>query len=240
MDLHLEIAGVGNRILAQLIDFMIIGVVVTMLVVVAALACFAITSTAALDSKTKGVVIAVLAMFMIFLIFVLLNCYFIFFEGLWQGQTPGKKMAEIRVIEASGQPLGWVGAIIRNLLRMIDQFLLVGLLSMLLDTKERRIGDIAAGTIVIRERKSDISTSHIKITASKADDAMDVGRVSPAEYDLLVDFLKRRNSLAGNYRPQVAGQLAEHFQNKLASHSEDNAETYLEKLFLAYQARATD
>ena len=112
---------------------------------------------------------------------------------------------------------------------------------MLIDTKERRLGDIAAGTIVIRERKSDISTSQIKlISGATADESIDVGRVSPAEYDLLVDFLKRRNSLAQPYRPQVAGQLAEHFEKKLALEKDQNAEAYLEKIYLAYQARALD
>lgn len=239
MDLHLELAGTGNRILAQLIDFLIIGLVVLAMLVISALACGLLWSQNFMDPKTKGVVMAVLAMFLIFLIFVLLNCYFIFFEGLWQGQTPGKKMAEIRVIEASGQPLGWAGAIIRNLARIIDQGLcLVGLLFMLIDSKERRLGDFAAGTLVIRERKSDISTSKIKLSIPDGEDTLDVGRVSPAEYDLLVDFLKRRLSLNPVNRLEVAAKLAEHFKQKLPG--DDEAEPYLEKIYRAYQARAMD
>jgi uncharacterized RDD family membrane protein YckC len=216
VDLHLEIAGLGNRLLAQLIDGCIMLGVSIFFVLIGVTAAL-VVGASELDSKTKSIFYAVIVMVMIFLIFVLQNGYFLVFEGIWRGQTPGKRLAEIRVIEQNGQPIGWGASIIRNLLRMVDSIMFLGILVILMDKDERRLGDMAAGTIVIRERKTEISTSHIKmITAAAADTALDVGRVTPAEYDLLVDFLRRRDSLAKAHRPNVAQKLATHFKDKLS------------------------
>lgn len=245
VDLHLEIAGIGNRLLAQLIDGLIESCIVLFLVLLAAIAAFAV-STMPMDNRTRSIVYAVLVMVTVLLIFVLQNCYFIVLEAMNQGQTPGKKLAEIRVIEQNGRPIGWSASIIRNLLRIVDSVMLVGLVVMLFDRNERRIGDMLAGTLVVRERKASLG-AQLKLTSnSKADPALDVGRVTPAEYDLLVDFLKRRNALAKPYRPKVAGQLCNHFRKKLAMDeregdlSEANQEAYLEQIYLTYQARASD
>lgn len=242
VDLHLEVAGLGNRMLAQVVDAAVIIACTTVIVILALIGVYFV-STLGLDAKTKSLWYAVLAMFTIFFIFILSNCYFIFLEGVWQGQTVGKKVAEIRVIEANGQPLGWPAAIIRNLLRIVDNILFLGIVVLLFDKNERRLGDMAAGSIVIRERKPDISTTQLELAPSSAEDSLlDIGRVSPAEYDLVVDFLKRRNSLAKAYRPQVAQKLADHFHTKLSG---DTAiavapEAYLEQVYHSYKARAED
>lgn len=241
VDLHLEIAGLGNRLLAQLVDSLI-NLLTAFIVIIIALITGYLISTSPLDAQSKNIWYGVLAMISIFIIFIQLNCYFIVFEAIWQGQTPGKKVAEIRVIEANGQPISWAGAIIRNLIRMVDQILFLGLLVMLFDKNERRLGDMAAGTIVIREHKPDISTTQLLLAApNAATDLLDIGRVSPEEYDLIVDFLKRRKSLAKPYRPLVAQKLAKYFHEKLGSESDDSApEPYLEQVFHSYQARAND
>jgi len=279
VDLHLEIAGLGNRLLAQLIDGAImLGVFLFILLIGVIFA--VVVGAGGLDSKTKSILFAVIALVVIMLLFVLQNGYFMVFEGLWRGQTPGKRLAEIRVIEQNGQPIGWAAAIIRNLLRIVDSAMFLGILFILIDKNERRLGDMAAGTIVIRERKTEISTSAITmVTHAAADTSLDVGRVSPAEYDLLVDFLRRRESLDKAHRPNVAQKMALHFKEKLnddsftgsgsgsgsgsasgsaaaadpaagaegenargavATLSPDNAEEYLERLYLTYQQRALD
>ncbi|MBS1988986.1 MAG: RDD family protein [Cyanobacteria bacterium SZAS LIN-2] len=257
VDLHLEIAGLGNRLLAQLIDGAIMLGVFLFILLVGVLCAFVVTA-GSFDSQTKSILFAVILMIIIFLLFVVQYGYFVVFEGLWRGQTPGKRMAEIRVIEQNGQPIGWAAAIIRNLIRIIDSIMFLGIIFILIDKNERRLGDMAAGTIVIRERKTEISTSQIKmLTAAKADASVDVGRVTPGEYDILVDFLRRRESLAKAHRPTVAQKLAVHFKEKLnddgalladrdeagkavATLSDDKAEEYLERLYLTYQQRAQD
>lgn len=96
---------------------------------------------------------------------------------------------------------------------MVDQILFLGLLVMLFDKNERRLGDMAAGTIVIREHKPDISTTQLLLAAPAGSaDLLDIGRVTPGEYDLIsVDFLKRRKSLAKAYRPIGSAKVGQIF-----------------------------
>lgn len=241
VDLHLEIAGLGNRVLAQLVDSLI-NITTAFVVILTALIIGVFILLSPIDAQTKSIWYGLIAMISVFIIFIQVNCYFIVFEAIWHGQTPGKKVAEIRVIEANGQPIGWAGAIIRNLIRMVDQILFLGLMVMLFDKNERRLGDMAAGTIVIREHKPDISTSKILLSAPVgASNLLDIGRVTPEEYDLVVDFLKRRKSLAKAYRPLVAQKLSKYFHDKLGSlESSDAPEAYLEQVFASYQARANE
>ncbi len=136
-------------------------------------------------------------------------------------------------------------------MRYADNFLVVGMVVMLIDNKERRLGDLAAGTLVIRERKPDMTDSAIKISPSVTNKtelaAMDVGLVSPVEYDLLTDYLKRRKSLTKQSRPVVARQLSDHFRDKMHApelEREDGKyqadEDYLEAIYSSYKARAAE
>src|SRR5579862_4076140 len=80
--------------------------------------------------------------------------YYAIFEALWKGQTPGKRWAGIRVIKDSGRPINAFEAIARNLVRAVDflpLFYGVGVITMLLNAKNRRLGDYVAGTLVVHE-----------------------------------------------------------------------------------------
>jgi uncharacterized RDD family membrane protein YckC len=240
VDLHLEFAGVGNRILACLIDTLITYLSMGVLFV----ACWlidgsvnhlAIAPAARLVLAVAVTVIAWIASFIIYF------GYFIYFEMAWQGQTPGKKFAGIRVIEQNGQPVSRSSVFIRNLLRVIDEGLfLIGLLVMIIDPNERRLGDLAANTIVIRERKATFASSDLKLAASLSDhDAFDTGRISTEEYELLSSFLKRRQELDHNHRLAVASKFEEYFAQKLGVPAQKaDSELFLEKVFLSYEARA--
>jgi len=242
VDLHLELAGMGNRVLACAIDTIIsyamlggIGVLCWLGVVVIGMA--------NLPSQANSIAIGFVCLAGILVCFVVLFGYYIFFEGMWQGQTPGKKIAQIRVIEQNGQPVNWPSVFLRNIVRVFDMGLFfVGMIAMIIDKNERRFGDLAAGTLVIRERLPDLSTSDIIVSASAKEGAatLDVGRVSPQEYDLLVSFLKRRQKMARAQRPLVAKQLENHFRSKLGEpgNSSDNPEVFLERVYCAYQSRA--
>jgi uncharacterized RDD family membrane protein YckC len=243
VDLHLELAGLGNRILAGLVD----QTICVFLIVIMGLATwgvFTVVSMGAMPSHVKSIVYGFLIMVLIFGSFIIHFGFHMFFEGTWQGQTPGKRVAHIRVIEQNGQPVTWPAVIIRNLVRVIDTgVVLVGVLSIIIDAKERRFGDLAAGTVVVRERSSDLLTSsnddlnfeNIKLVDA---DMLDIGRISPQEYEILVSFLKRRNTMAKKQRPIVAAKLMTHFQEKLSDSSQRNAEEYLEGLYQAYRTRA--
>ncbi len=249
VDLHLEIAGIGNRLLAQIVDGLI-QLAITISLVIVALIVGAGVSAAPVDQKTKNMLYAVIALVAVLFMFFMQNLYFIIWEGAWKGQTPGKKIAEIRVIEANGQPIGWGASLIRNLLRMVDGILFMGLVVMLVDKNERRLGDMCAGTLVIRERPAQMTDSAIKVgPTAAADETLDIGRISPAEYDLLVDYLKRRGALTDSSRPSVAKQMFDHFAAKLdipeeAAVGGQNGKVFapyeniLEKIYLSYQLRA--
>lgn len=93
----------------------------------------------------------------IFFIFLIAYAYYFFFEWLWNGQTPGKRLLRLRVVQMDGMPITYWHALIRNAMRLAD-FLPamygVGVLVALLDSSNRRTGDLVAGTIVTHERQS--------------------------------------------------------------------------------------
>ncbi len=92
---------------------------------------------------------------LIFVLFSVQFGYFALFESLWNGQTPGKRWTHLRVIKDSGRPISAYDAILRNLLRIVDALptmYAVGLITMLISRENKRVGDYAAGTVVIHEK----------------------------------------------------------------------------------------
>jgi uncharacterized RDD family membrane protein YckC len=237
----LEFAGAGNRILACLVDTLITYFCIVVLIILCALG-YSLDTRLPITLPFVKLILSILMMVCtIIASFVIYFGYFIYFEGTWQGQTPGKKLAGIRVIEQNGQPVSWSAVWIRNLVRIVDEgLMLIGLLVMIFDRHERRLGDLAANTIVIRERTTNLSTSNLKLTASlSSNDTFDTGSISPEEYELLLNFFQRRQNLDQSYRPVVAGKLEQYFAGKLDLPAEkNNSEQFLEKLLLSYQARA--
>ena len=87
-------------------------------------------------------------------VFLVTAGYFMLFEILWSGQTPGKRLVGVRVIRENGYPIRPIDAVIRNLVRVVDWLpgiYGVGVLTMLLNKRSKRLGDFASGTIVVRE-----------------------------------------------------------------------------------------
>lgn len=241
VDLHLELAGLGNRIYAAFLDQLIIWILLLVTVFICIFAAVTIENVPA-DRDTKTIMYYYLVGFCLFAIFVINFGYYIYFEGAWQGQTPGKKFANIRVIEANGQPVTWASVFIRNLLRLVDQGLMfIGVLPMMIDKNERRFGDLAAGTLVVRERLQALTTTNLKITAANPSDSfVDIGQISPDEYQMLLTYLKRRQMMAAEERPKLAKKLADYFYEKLnvVAAEAEAPEQFLEKLYLAYMSRA--
>ncbi|HEY9783972.1 MAG TPA: RDD family protein [Candidatus Obscuribacterales bacterium] len=243
VDLHLELAGLGNRILACLIDTILTYAIIGAIVFVAWLAFLAVQYSP-LSGNVKGIAYGFILMVAMLVAFIVNFGYHIFFEGNWQGQTPGKKVAQIRVIEQNGQPVSWPAVIIRNLIRVFDEgAVLIGILSMIIDKNERRFGDLAAGTLVIRERAPELLTAVPKLDVKTGDMTsaalLDVGRVSPQEYEILVSFLRRRGQMSKSQRPLVAAKLSKHFEERLDEQvSEQDCEQFLERIYTAYQSRA--
>jgi uncharacterized RDD family membrane protein YckC len=240
LDLHLELAGLGNRVLAALIDTLLTWTLVLLLVLACTLALGLTENSPLLDNLRTVIDYCVIAVAVLLALIILFG-YFILFEGTWHGQTPGKKVARIRVIEQTGQPVTWPAVIIRNLIRTVDVgLMLIGLACMLVDRNERRLGDLAAGTLVIRERHPAEGSHSLKISAGDSNHGfVDIGGVTPQEYELLVSFLGRREHMSKNERPLLAKKLDNYFKVKLQAHdSTERPEDFLEKIYLAYHARA--
>ncbi|GAC1337104.1 MAG: RDD family protein [Candidatus Dormibacteria bacterium] len=142
-----RLAGLGSRFLARLIDE------VALLPVEIVLGIAAGTLLSALASSAEGAIMAVLLTGAILLFGR--ACYFILLEWAMGGQTPGKRVLAIRVVRASGGGIGFTESLIRNLVRMFEELLLSAptVISMFVDRRSRRLGDFAAGTLVVHVRR---------------------------------------------------------------------------------------
>lgn len=239
VDLHLELAGLGNRVLACFVDTLISYLTVILILATCAGAAYLVDEMN-WPREARTLAYYYLVACAILSSFIVIFGYFMFFEGTWHGQTPGKKLTGIRVIEGNGQPVSWSSVIVRNLIRTVDTGLgLVGLVTIFADASERRLGDLAAGTIVIRERQAG-KDELVVVTSPGLTPHFyyDVGQITPDEYEILVSFLARRTKFAPGKRPLLAHKLEEYFKQKIhTSAFEDPPEVFLEKVYLAYKAQ---
>jgi uncharacterized RDD family membrane protein YckC len=153
VQLEYGVAGIGSRFVASLLDSLIVSAfffVEVVLIVVAASGAVASGANAEWTTAEKWfTAILILVNFAVFW------GYYGLFEAYWQGQTPGKRAMKIRVIKDSGRQITLFESLARNLLRVIDYlpgFYLVGLITMLCNKRNKRLGDLAAGTMVVHER----------------------------------------------------------------------------------------
>lgn len=136
-----RLAGLGTRAGAQLLDLVIATTVMTFSAII-----LGIVLPAGIAELVIGLVVT----------FGFL-AYFVLFEGLWNGQTPGKKAASLRVRMVDGSPVTFAAALYRNLLRPADMLpiaYLIGFIAMFTNEKSQRIGDLAAGTVVVHEPRA--------------------------------------------------------------------------------------
>ena len=155
IEVRFDIAGLGTRFCAILIDYLLM---IAVMIALAFLAYLLVTGLPAMaNAKNAGKWFLAL---IVGVIFTLNLGYFLFFEWLMRGQTPGKKLIKIRVIRDDGTPVTIHEVFVRNLVRLVD-FLpaayVVGVLFMFPSRLSKRLGDIAAGTIVIKEEQLNYS-----------------------------------------------------------------------------------
>lgn len=236
--LDFAIAGIGSRFLALALDTLIqtlVGFIVGIggFMVVGAL------SIAGTKSAIWGLAIMVLFYFLLYF------GYFAFFEIIWNGQTPGKRRAGIRVIKDSGRPLTAAESIGRNLLRIVDWlpgFYAIGIASALLTRENKRLGDLVAGSLVVRESSfSDLKPVWQTAQAPSVPVAAPLGAANlTLEESALIDsFLNRRSELDFDVRVRMADQIFQRLKPKLTLPGDNSlsAEKILEGL--AYERRAT-
>jgi uncharacterized RDD family membrane protein YckC len=233
VELEFTLAGIGNRAQALMVDYVLLTGLIAVVI---------FTGTILFPQFTPVVrkwylAIGLLVTFSIFV------GYFIFFESLWQGQTPGKRYAKIRVIRDDGRPTGLSQATLRALLRPIDDVLSIGFLMIVFNKQEKRLGDLIAGTVVIQEERPSIDQKLIlsNLTESFATQLQEVSNLSlllPDDFASIREFLQRRQHLQPEARKTLSRQLALQLKSILELEAipfKSDAETFIEAVFLAYQ-----
>lgn len=200
--LRYDLAGGGNRGFAALIDAVIAALVVAGSLFVAS---YAVRFLGLAGIQLSGLIV---------LLAVLIAwSYFIVLEWLWQGQTVGKRMHGLRVIREDGAPAGFVAILIRNLVRIVDflpGFYGLGLMVIILSPRSQRLGDIAAGTYVVRAPRPQLDYFSLRTVTPIAAGATVETRALPGEVQRLVrEFVAREAKLRPADRQRVATQIAD-------------------------------
>ncbi len=218
-----RLAGLGSRMTAAFIDYAIVGaiagVLVSGLLFVAGVAGLALPGIGGFASA--GIVAILLVA-----LFGLVFGYFLFFELIWNGQTPGKRALGIRVVKDLGQGITFLDSLVRNLVRIAD--ILPGVYGFggvvtLLSERNKRLGDHAAGTLVVAVEAEpapapidEVRESH----NSLKEDAVLAGRIrqeiTPEETELVRDVWARREALSPTARATLVARIAGHLRKRLA------------------------
>jgi uncharacterized RDD family membrane protein YckC len=210
VELELVLAGVGSRLVATLVDFLAKAGILLALWIIAG----------AVDGEGGGgflVAVTIVGSFLVWL------GYDLAFETLASGRTPGKRAAGLRVVRLRGEPVGFMASAVRNLLRLIDMqpgiLYAVGAVTILFSRRNQRLGDLAAGTLVVRERRVPLPAPRPPVTDFAVADryaAWDVSSVTSFELVTVRRFLERRWQLDPAARGRLGWELAERLRPKVA------------------------
>jgi uncharacterized RDD family membrane protein YckC len=233
VSLELPLAGIGSRFMALVVDTLLQGLLYALLGVLAWLGLRWLAGPMHLLGAFAPAVL-------LFAAFCIYWGYFAAFETMWKGQTPGKRLAGIRVIKESGRSIGAIDAVARNLLRAIDGlpgFYAVGLVSMIVSRQSRRLGDYVAGTVVVHDKTRLEVRPYVESRPAQADFLAGANRISPEELLLVETYLQRRFDYDLVVRTQTADTIAERIRARLdlPKESVTNPDTFLETV--ARQAR---
>jgi uncharacterized RDD family membrane protein YckC len=242
--IEFPLAGIGSRFIALLVDYLIWGASFFVLSLLAAMILPDIKAFSKISEQWAT------AIFII--IFFLFNWgYFTLFEAFWNGRTPGKRVVHIRVIQRSGRAIGLFESMARNFVRYVDQipfFYAVGVISMFVTRQHQRLGDLAAGTLVVRDRQqeeplwgnSGARTFTAQVFAPSAPlpaphtafslPATGIAKLSPADLVVLEGFFARRLDMSISTRQALAERIAAAIQAKsgLERPAGASVETFLE------------
>jgi uncharacterized RDD family membrane protein YckC len=240
--IEMPLAGIGSRFIALLVDYLIWGVA---FLVLGLLSLFLLPGIKAFSRISGQWAVALF----IFVVFLFNWGYFTLFEAFWNGRTPGKRVAHIRVIQRSGRAIGLFESMARNLVRYIDQipfFYLVGFIAMFVTRQHQRLGDLAAGTLVVRDCEqeeplwgnSGARTFTAQIFAPSAPrpephtafSAAGIAKLSTADLEVLEGFFARRLDMPLTTRHALAERMAAALQAKsgLEQPAGTSVETFLE------------
>jgi uncharacterized RDD family membrane protein YckC len=248
--LHFALASIGNRFLACATDHGLQVLALTLVV----LALFIIGGSAGVERRMNDAPKWVYALLVI-IVFLIQSTYFAFFEWLWNGQTPGKRWLKLRVIREDGRPITFWEAAVRNLLRLFDMmpgiFYSIGLVSVFISERDQRVGDLFAGTVVVREREAEAPTFAQVFASPFSDEALrrafkptkftaDLSSLTNIEIEVVETFLRRRWDLPDMPRQWMAWRVSMPLLYKLRPTYDLESFTYegfLEELLHRYRAQ---
>jgi uncharacterized RDD family membrane protein YckC len=216
-----EIAGIGSRFLAALVDSLFILLLQILALLIGVLVAVSIDQyQGSVDTFLQdhlGWVLGISGL----ISFIFLWGYYIFFEMVWNGQSPGKRMAKLRVIRVDGRPITLAESLIRNLVRLIDflpGFYGVGVVTMFIHPQSRRLGDLAAGTLVVHDKGKAVSLASLEtpgipiplsVNTGASEIVLPLERLSSSDLQMVEDFLQRQKQL------ENAEALGSHLLNYL-------------------------
>ena len=235
VELEFTLAGIGNRSFALIIDYIIFSLTILLVWILGGFLAFQLVG---FENRLAQWLWAIQLM----TTFAIYAGYFVVLETLWQGQTPGKKWTKIRVIRDNGKPERLPQAILRALLRPVDDWLFIGVFLIIFTPQEKRLGDLVAGTLVIQEETSksakvDLSTEAEELAIQLQVEA-EIANLLPEDFATIRDFLQRRENIMLQYQHQLSRKLAQQVKEIILL--EDIPEGYsnsqfLEATYLAYQ-----
>lgn len=255
VELEFAVAGIGSRFVAVLIDHLIQSGVYFLFAIFAAVIFGAVANR--INILGKWILAGLIALY-----FLLIWGYFALFEAFWRGQTPGKHIMKLRVIKDSGRQITLFEALSRNLLRFVDYLpaiYLTGVITMVCTKRHQRLGDLAAGTIVVHERSDEqplliergtsilpaqqapgfdplISAAAAQDTGGLPADA--VGRLGADDLLLIESFFARALDLTSTTRAEIAVRVATQMAAKMdIAVPPGNPERFLEAV--AYAMRSS-
>lgn len=243
--LHFALASIGNRFLACAFDHALQTLAIALLYLI-----FTLVDFGSLRDAPKWALALLVIM-----VFIIWSSYFVVFEWRWNGQTPGKRWLKLRVIREDGRPITFWEAAVRNLLRLFDimpiPFYSIGLISVFISTRDQRVGDFVAGTVVVRERETEAPTFSQVFNTSVSDAALrrsfkavqftaEISSITEREIEVVETYLRRRYDLPDQARMWMAWRVAMPLLYKLRPAYDLATFTYegfLEELLHRYRAK---
>ncbi len=243
VELEFLLAGVGSRAYALVVDYTLLTVALTLLLLVASL--LAVYLVAALSAVVgAGALTQWLVAIAALLGFALYVGYFVLFESIQNGQTPGKKLAKIQVVRDDGRPVEFFQAVLRALVRPLDDFLWIGFFLIVFGQQEKRLGDLLAGTLVVQTQSAATLTKSVDIPAAAYELApqlratLNLNLILPDDFAVLREYFQRRSAM----RPDAAQQLTVKLANEVLGILELQAlppnvgpQLFLEAIYVACQ-----
>jgi uncharacterized RDD family membrane protein YckC len=224
VELALPLGGVGSRFMALLLDSLLQGIIVGAAAVVGF----------TLLGQTGATIVISAGLLFAYLI------YDVAFEVRGGGRTPGKRAVGLRVVRDGGGPVGLRASLIRNVIRLFEAALLYvpAIVSIIATRTNQRLGDLAAGTLVIRDAKPEREPARSAPVPVEAYASWDATGVNEAELSAVRSFLQRREELRPAARRTLAAQLAQRVRPRVAGVRPGlDDETFLERLAAAKESR---